>query len=254
MTKKILVLKIGTSTLTGGGHYIRRGKLEDMAQQLIVLQKEYDILIVSSGAVAAAKQTIKWAGGNTNSMPHKQALAAIGQPFLMNRYQDVFNDFNLNIAQCLLTYYDVDNNTARQNILNTLHVLWQHNYIPIINENDTVATDEIKFGDNDKLAATVAVLVQAHLIILASDIDGLFDADPKVNKNATLITHVNNMDTIHINVGHTLSSQGTGGMQSKIIAATICMANNIPLWIVNGQKDNFILHAINGTMPCTKFY
>jgi glutamate 5-kinase len=251
--KQKLIIKIGTSTLTGGGNYLRRGKLEDLAQQLVVLKAKYDIIIVSSGAVAAAKQTIKWAGGTTDTLAHKQALAAIGQPFLMQRYREVFSDFNLNIAQCLLTYYDVNNETSKLNILNTINVLLQNDYIPIINENDTVAVEEIKFGDNDKLAALVAVLVNANLVILASDIDGLYDSDPKENPNATLVSTVNNIKDVQNMVGNKLSSQGTGGMQSKLIAAELCMQHNIPIWIINGQKENFIINAMEGKLPFTKF-
>lgn len=251
--KKKLVLKIGTSTLTNGTSKIKRGKIEDIAQQLEVLQQEYDLILVSSGAVAAAKQTIQWNGGNIEEIAQKQALAAIGQPVLMNRYQDVFTDYNLKTAQCLLTYSDVNNSTAQQNILNTLHILWEHQYIPIINENDTVATEEIKFGDNDKLAALVGIMVKADLVILASDIDGLYNTNPKQNTDAQLISIVSNIETIKQFVDNTKSTQGTGGMLSKIIAAELCMGQQIEMWIVNGQKDSFIVNAMKGMYPFTKF-
>ncbi len=251
--KKKLVLKIGTSTLTNSTNLIKRGKMEDIAQQIQLLQKEFDIIIVSSGAVAAAKQTIQWSGGNLDDIAQKQALAAIGQPFLMNRYQDVFNDYNLKIAQCLLTYNDVSNDNAKHNILNTIDILWQHNYIPIINENDTVATEEIKFGDNDKLAALVAILVKANLLVLASDIDGFYDSDPKQNANAILIEQVTDINAVKHLVSATKSTQGTGGMQSKLIAAELCVENNIEMWIVNGQQENFVLNAMNGIKAFTSF-
>lgn len=251
--KKKLVIKIGTSTLTEGTSRIKRGKLEDIAYQISELQNEFDIILVSSGAVAAAKQTIQLNGGNHNDMAHKQALAAIGQPFLMNKYQEVFNDYKLRIAQCLLTYTDVSTATARENILNTISVLWQNNFIPIINENDTVATEEIKFGDNDKLAALVAVLVNASLLILASDIDGLYNSNPKHNNDASLIEIITNVNEVKQFVDETKSTQGTGGMQSKLIAAELCMDNGIELWIVNGQKDNFVLKAMKGEIAFTKF-
>lgn len=250
--KKKLVVKIGTSTLTNGTNLIKRGKLEDIACQIAELQNDYDIILVSSGAVAAAKQTIQLNGGNYNDIAHKQALAAIGQPFLMNKYQEIFNDYKLRIAQCLLTYTDVSTATARENILNTLSVLWQNNFIPIINENDTVATEEIKFGDNDKLAALVAILVNASLVILASDIDGLYSSNPKQNKDAYLIKEITNVAEAKQFVDESKSQQGTGGMQSKLIAAELCMQNNIELWIVNGQKDNFILQAMSNAIEFTK--
>lgn len=251
--KKKLVLKIGTSTLTNSTNLIKRGKMEDIAQQIQLLQKDFDIIIVSSGAVAAAKQTIQWSGGNLDDIAHKQALAAIGQPFLMNRYQDVFNDYNLKIAQCLLTYNDVNNDNAKENILNTINILWQHHYIPIINENDTVATEEIKFGDNDKLAALVAILVRANLLVLASDIDGLYDSDPKQNPDAKLVEQVTDINAVKHLVQTTKSNQGTGGMQSKLIAAQLCVENNIEMWIVNGQQENFVTNAINGNTLFTRF-
>jgi glutamate 5-kinase len=251
--KKKLVLKVGTSTLTNSTNKIKRGKIEDIAQQLEALQKEFDLVIVSSGAVAAAKQTIQWGGGSVEDIAQKQALAAIGQPFLMHRYQEVFNDYNLKTAQCLLTYNDVSNAIAQQNILNTLTILWQHQYIPIINENDTVATEEIKFGDNDKLAALVAVMINADLLILASDIDGLYNADPKENRDARLIEKVEDIKLIKNFVATSKSEQGTGGMLSKIMAAEICMEHHINMWIVNGQKESFILNALNGHTKYTSF-
>jgi glutamate 5-kinase len=251
--KKKLVLKIGTSTLTNGTERIKRGKMEDIAQQLLWLQERYDILLVSSGAVAAAKQTIRLNGGNSNDIAYKQALAAIGQPFLMKRYQEVFDDYHLPVAQCLLTYRDVHDAGAMENILNTFQLLWQNNFIPIINENDTVATEEIKFGDNDKLAALVAILIKADLLILASDMNGLYDMDPRQFADARLIRNVTDIHTVKPLGGVTKSEQGTGGIASKLIAAELCMQNKIEMWIVNGQEENFIKKAMEDVLLFTRF-
>jgi glutamate 5-kinase len=171
----------------------------------------------------------------------------------MNRYQEVFSDYRLHIAQCLLTYTDVQTGSARENILNTFSVLWQNHFIPIINENDTVATEEIKFGDNDKLAALVAILVKADLLVIASDMDGLYNHDPKLVPDAKLITLVNDIETVGHYEGTSKSTQGTGGIQSKLIAATLCMEEQIEMWIVNGQQENFIIRALAGSIPFTRF-
>ena len=174
---KRVVLKIGTSTLTQGTERISRGKIEDIANQIKVLSDEYEIILVSSGAIAAAKQVVNMR--KTGSVEVKQALAAIGQVHLMRIFQEVFSDYGIPVSQCLLTYYDFKNEDSRDNIINTVEALLKFGYLPIINENDTVATDEIMFGDNVKLAALTAVLCQADLLVLATDINGLFSADPK---------------------------------------------------------------------------
>lgn len=249
--KKRIVLKIGSSTLTRGTNQISRGKIEDLARQFLVLQEDYEIILVSSGAIAVAKQFVELSGGNPIEV--KQALAAIGQPVLMKIYQESFADFGLRGAQCLLHQPDFENETSRQNTINTIKILVENGYIPIINENDTVATAEIKFGDNDKLAALVASLVKADLLILASDIDGLFDNDPKVDNSAKLIKVVTDLNAVNGFAKASKSTLGSGGMASKLIAAQICQENEIEMWIVNGRDDNFILRAINKEMQFTKF-
>jgi glutamate 5-kinase len=249
--KKRIILKLGSTTLTKGTNLISRGKLEDIAKQINELKKDYEIVIVTSGAIAAAKHFIELHRGNPVAV--KQALAAIGQPVLMRFYQEVFNDYELRIGQCLLTYRDFENELSRANTLDTINTLLDNGYIPVINENDTIATDEIKFGDNDKLGALTAVLLKADLLILASDIDGLYDADPSHNPDARLILKVNDLDSVeHLQNGST-SALGTGGIKSKIEAARICRENGIEMWIVNGWKDDFAINAIKGLIPFTGF-
>ena len=187
--KKKIVLKIGTSTLTAGSNRISYGKIEDIARQFVILKKEYDLILVSSGAIATAKQFVEINGYN-NKVDSKQAMAAIGQPKLMKIYDEIFGNFGLKIAQCLLTYRDFENIIAKTNTKNTINKLLKHGYIPIINENDTVAIEEIVLGDNDKLSAFVATVIGADLLIIASDIDGLYDQNPFLNKKAKIIKEV----------------------------------------------------------------
>ncbi len=251
MNRKKIILKIGTSMLTRGTNQISRGKIEDIARQILVLREKYDLIIVSSGAIAAAKQFVELSGGHLIVV--KQALAAIGQPFLMRIYQEVFNDFGLHTAQCLLNYNDFKKEKSKANTINTINVLLENNYIPIINENDTVSTEEIKFGDNDKLAALTATLLEADLLILASDIEGLYDADPKKHAGAHLIPRVNNMEAVQHLAGDSISLHGTGGMKSKLKAARICLDQQIEVWIVNGNVENFAVLALEEKMVFTRF-
>ncbi len=250
--KKKLVIKFGSSTLTQGKWEISREKLIDIAHQIVVLQEKFHVIIVSSGAVAAAKQHFKLKAYQSE-LPLKQALAAIGQPILMEIYQEIFKKSQLEVAQCLFSYTDFQNETSRQNIINTLDALIYNGFIPIINENDTVATEEITFGDNDQLAALTAGLVHADLLVLVSDIDGLYTDDPKKNPQATLINEVTELKHVTHLARDSKSDLGTGGMSSKMIAAEICQQNNVEMWIVNGKEDLFLLNAISGELDFTRF-
>lgn len=250
--KKKLVLKIGTSTLTNGTRLISRGKIEDIGRQTLALRDEYDIVLVSSGAIAAAKQyiNIKDAGKPIES---KQAMAAIGQPLLMRTYNEVFGDLGIQTAQCLMTYRDFENETSRRNTLNTITELIKYSYLPIINENDTTAVEEILLGDNDRLSALVAVLIGADILVLVSDIDGLFDKNPHLHPDAKLITEVRNIAEAKGLVQERDSGLGTGGMNSKLEAAMICQKENIETWIVGGGRNDFLTNAFAEEGNCTKF-
>ena len=247
---KRIVVKIGTSTLTAGTDRISRGKIEDIALQISQLKKDYQIILVTSGAIAAARQ---FSNIKTNGdVQIKQALAAIGQLQLMRMYQEIFRDYQLNMAQCLLTYYDFNYQESRNNIKGTIETLLENNFIPVINENDTVATDEIKFGDNDKLAALAAVLLGVDTLILATDINGLYTADPKSNPNAQIIAEVSDLSTISSYISDTKSKQGSGGMRSKIEAAEIAQNGQVETWILNGGNTNFIRRALEEDTQFTK--
>jgi glutamate 5-kinase len=250
--KKRLVLKIGTSTLTGGTKLISRGKVEDIGRQILALRDEYDIVLVSSGAIAAAKQRINIIDPG-KIVESKQAMAAIGQPLLMRIYHEIYADFGIKTAQCLMTYRDFENETSRRNTLNTINELIKYEYIPIINENDTTAVEEIILGDNDKLSALVAALIKADLLVIASDIDGVFDKNPHLHPDAKLITEIKDIEEAKKLIEERDSGLGTGGMNSKLQAAAICHKENIPMWIVGGGRSNFLVDALAGKIPCTRF-
>lgn len=250
--KSKIVVKLGTSTLTAGTNKISRGKIEDIARQIEKLKDSYDIILVSSGAIATARQFVNiktW----DNIVTSKQALSAIGQPKLMQIYSEVFADFDLKIAQCLMTYRDFENEVSRLNTRNTINELLTHNFIPVINENDTVAVEELILGDNDKLSALVANLIDADKLIIASDIDGLFDKNPKLYPDARLISEISNLEKLGEFIEEKDNGLGTGGMTSKISAVKICFEKRIIVYIVNGSKPNFIEDSLNEKIPFTKF-
>lgn len=250
--KKRLVIKIGTSTLTNGTRLISRGKIEDLGRQLLELREEYDIVLVSSGAIAAAKQyiNIKDPGKPVAS---KQAMAAIGQPLLMRTYNEVFSDLGIQTAQCLMTYRDFENETSRKNTLNTITELIRYSYLPIVNENDTTSVEEILLGDNDNLSAQVAVLIEADLLVLVSDTDGLYDKNPHLHADAEHIAEVSNIEEAKALVEERDSDLGTGGMNSKLEAAMLCQKNGIETWIVGGDDSDFLLKALGGKSKSTRF-
>jgi len=253
--KRRIAVKIGTSTLTLGTKIISRGKMEDIARQIIELQDEYDVILISSGAIAAAKQFDKLnTDDNDDLVTSKQALSAIGQPKLMQLYNEVFTDFGLKVAQCLVTHHDFDNPISREHTYNTVTTLLAHGYIPIINENDTVAVEELGIlGDNDTLSALVAVLMDVEKLIIASDIDGIYDSNPHTNPDAELIKEVTDVEDVKPFIEELENGLGTGGMTTKIRAMEICEGNNIEVYIVNGSTEFFIKKTLEKNMPYTRF-
>lgn len=250
--KKKLVIKIGTSTLTAGTNRISFAVIESLARQIVVLKENYDVVIVSSGAIATARQFVE-IKGYRKKVDSKQAMAAIGQTKLMEIYDNVFSTFGLQVAQCLMTYRDFENEKAKENTKNTLNKLLEVDYIPIVNENDTVSIEEIVVGDNDKLSALVAAITCADLLVLVSDIDGIFDHNPHLHKDAKLIAEVNDLDAVRHCIEEKKSTLGTGGMSSKIHAAEVCMQHGVEMRIVNGQRANSILASMEDEIPFTKF-
>lgn len=249
--KKRIVLKLGSNTLTKDTSTISRGKIEDIARQISKLSNTHEFIIVSSGAIATANQFVKLHNKET-TLKVKQALAAIGQPILMEIFNRGFADVNLNVSQCLLSYNDFNNDVSKTNIINTIQQLLEHNYIPIINENDTVATEEIQFGDNDKLAALTATLVKADLLIIATNTSGIYYKKSIENNQKITIKNIKNIEGLEQEIVDSKSELGTGGMRSKIQALKIAKKANIETWIVNGLEDHFICNALNGITEFTK--
>ncbi|WP_339660200.1 glutamate 5-kinase [uncultured Polaribacter sp.] len=249
--KKRILLKIGSNTLTKETDNISRGKIEDLANQIAKLKDTCEFVIVSSGAIAVAKQFVKLESKHEEVFV-KQALASIGQPHLIRIYQEIFREYGLLTSQCLLSYSDFERQQSKTNIVNTINVLVQNNYIPIINENDTVATDEIQFGDNDKLAALTACLLEVDLLIIATNTFGIYTKESIKNKEPKTILEVNNLDDLLKEVVNSKSTHGSGGMQSKIEAAALAKKANIETWIVNGLEDHFITNAFDNKVPFTK--
>jgi len=249
--KKRILIKIGSNTLTKETNQISRGKIEDIGRQIAALKQDYEFILVSSGAIAAAKQFVQLEH-HGREIGVKQALAAIGQPRLMHIFQESFRELGLFTSQCLFSYADLENNDAKLNIKNTINVLLANNVIPIINENDTVATDEIKFGDNDKLAALTAAFLQVDLLLIATNTNGIYTKDSIANENPKTIEEVVSLNDLKSEISSAKSSHGTGGMQSKIEAATIAQQAGIETWIVNGLNDNFIVDSFQNNSPFTK--
>ena len=249
--KKRILLKIGSNTLTKETDNISRGKIEDIANQIAKLKDTCEFIIVSSGAIAVAKQFVKLESLQSEVFV-KQALASIGQPHLIRIYQEIFREYGLLSSQCLLSYSDFEKEESKTNITNTINVLVNNNYIPIINENDTVATDEIKFGDNDKLAALTASLLEVDLLIIATNTNGIYTKESIKQKRPKTIEEVTNFGDLLSEVVSSKSTHGSGGMQSKIEAAEVAKKANIETWIVNGLEDHFITNAFENKVPFTK--
>ncbi len=249
--KKRILLKIGSNTLTKETDNISRGKIEDLANQIAKLQDTCEFIIVSSGAIAVAKQFVKLES-QRKELFVKQALASIGQPHLIRIYQEIFREYGLLTSQCLLSYSDFKKEQSKTNIVNTINVLVNNNYIPIINENDTVATDEIKFGDNDKLGALTASLLEVDLFIIATNTNGIYTKESIESGKPETITIVEDFDALINQVVNSKSSHGSGGMQSKIEAAAVAKKANVETWIVNGLEDDFITNAFENKVSFTK--
>jgi glutamate 5-kinase len=257
---KRIVIKVGTSTLTDAQGCVDRGYIADLAAQIAALTRQgREVLLVSSGAIRAGKEALARTRHLTpkaaigNALPFKQACAAIGQGVLMHSYQEAFEWRNVPCAQILLTRDDLGDRKRFLNARNTLHTLLELGVVPIINENDTVAVEEIKFGDNDTLAALVATLIEADLLIILSDIDGLYDRLP-TEPDASLISTVTRIDSaIAALGGEATSGMGTGGMRTQIEAARIALSAGIRTVIAHGRQEKVLADIIGGTSVGTTF-
>ena len=254
-TKKRIVVKIGTTTITHNDTgELDLMKLEKLVRVLTNIRNQgKEVVVVSSGAIAVGRQALGL-GYKPKEKSVKQACAAIGQARLMMVYQRLFSEYNQMTAQVLMTKYTIENEESRANAKATFTELLNMGVIPIVNENDTVATDELDFGDNDTLSALVAALIKADLLILLSDIDGLYTDDPHSNPNAEFIDYVDKIDSDLKSMAKGPSTiSGTGGMESKISAARISAKAGADMVIANG-KDVYILDdIINGVNVGTFF-
>lgn len=247
---KRAVIKVGSALIAPDGEACTGRFLLSIARFITASrEKGKEVILVSSGSVAAGRGSV--ATKHQPSIAEKQAMAAIGQTQMMANWSRFF-DFPC--AQLLLTYDDLHNRTRYVNIKNTLRELLKNQALPIINENDTVAVNELKVGDNDNLAAYAALVAQADTLIICSDIDGLYNADPRINPNALLIPRVEEIDqSIYDLAGGAGSKVGTGGMLTKLQAADKCTKSGIQTLIVNGQKGEVFDHLADGAIDGTLF-
>lgn len=249
-----IVMKIGTSTLTHGTGKLNIRRVEELCKVMSDLKNAgHEIVLVSSGAIAMGVGKMNLTRKPTD-IPSKQALAAIGQCELMYIYDKLFSEYHHTVAQVLLTSSDVEDSHRRFNFQNTLFRLLEMGALPVINENDTVATAEIAVGDNDTLGAIVAVNVRADLLILMSDIDGLYTADPHRDPAARLISQVDEItDEIRALAGGAGSALASGGMATKLQAAEIACGAGIDMVIANGQKPELLYDLFDGKPVGTRF-
>lgn len=246
--KKRIVIKVGTSTLTHKTGRLNIRRMERFVKVLADLQNSgREIVLVSSGAIGLGMSKMGLPE-RPKDTPMKQACAAVGQCELMYIYDKLFGEYNLNVAQILLTKYIIDT-PRKNNVENTFEKLISHNVIPVVNENDTVAIDELELelGENDSLAALVAIMSHSDMLVILSDIDGLFDGNPKDNPDAKLIPVVNEItDEIRGLAGGAGSGLGTGGMITKIHAAEIAMGSGIDMAILNGRNPSVLYDLFDG--------
>ena len=251
---KRIVIKVGTSTLTydGGGINIRR--MEKLTKVISdIKNNKKDVILVSSGAIGVARGKMGF-NDRPKCIRDKQALAAIGQCELMNYYSRFFGEYNHNVAQVLLTKDVTTDPVRNDNAKNTFQRLLELGVIPVVTENDVISTEQIEFGDNDTLSATVATLVEADLLIILSDIDGLYDGDPRQNADAKLISVVEKTDeSIEALAGGAGSGLGTGGMITKIHAAMEATKNGIDMLIANGADPDVLYDILDGKQIGTLF-
>jgi glutamate 5-kinase len=250
-----IVIKVGSAVLTSSEQGLDQNRIERLASDISsIMGQGREVVLVSSGAIAAG--LAKLGLQKTKSMPLslKQAAAAIGQSGLMWMYEKTFGTHGKKVAQVLLTREDLSNRTRFLNARNTLQTLLGYGVIPVINENDTVSVDEIKFGDNDNLSSMVVHLTDADLLIILSDIDGLYTADPKIDASAELIPVVEKITAeMERSAGDAHTSLGTGGMRSKLMTAKKVGAFGAPMVILNGKKNGVLQALFEGAAVGTLF-
>ncbi len=251
---KRVIVKVGTSTITHSTGLIDIRRMERLVKVLSDIKNSgREVALVSSGAIGVGVGKLKLSQ-KPKDIPSKQAAAAIGQCELMYIYDKLFSEYNHTVAQILMTRDVIERPKGKTNVINTFNRLFEMGAIPVINENDTVATEEIEFGDNDSLSAVVAEITSADMLIIMSDIDGLYDKNPAQFADAKLIPDVYEItDEIKALAGDSGSNLGTGGMVTKLHAAEIAFKNDIPMYIVNGENPNILYDIFDGKKVGTLF-
>jgi glutamate 5-kinase len=253
MSKRIII-KLGTSVLTDGTKRLSRRRMLEIVRQAAKLRESgHQIIVVSSGAIAAGRELLGYPELD-RSVPAKQMLSAVGQGRLIQIYTELFNIFEITVGQVLLTLGDLTSRTSYLNARDTFLTLLTHDIVPIVNENDTVATDEIKVGDNDNLSARVANLVDADLLILLTDQAGFYTADPRTHPDAELISVIEQIDeTVWARAGGTSTGLGTGGMVTKLQAAQLANRSGTTTVIAAGALSDVLIDIAAGKRVGTTF-
>ncbi len=254
ITAQTIVVKLGTSVLTGGTLELDRAHMVELVRQCAELKKQgHSVVMVSSGAIAAGREHLGYPA-LPNAMSSKQLLAAVGQSQLIQVWESLFAIYGIKIGQMLLTRADLEDRERFLNARDTINALVEHDIIPIVNENDAVATSEIKVGDNDNLSALVGILCGADKLLLLTDQQGLFSADPRKDPNAELIKEVKTIDdTLRKIAGGSGTTLGTGGMATKLHAADIARRAGIEVIIAAGSAPNVILDSLSEHPQGTRF-
>ncbi|MEI7625523.1 MAG: glutamate 5-kinase [Actinomycetota bacterium] len=249
-----IVIKLGSSIVADDGGNIRAQTLAEVCDQAVALHARGDeVVIVTSGAIACGMRMMELAQ-RPRAIDELQAASAVGQGQLYRTYEELLSRHGVKAAQVLLTFFDMSARTHYLNARQTLERLLEWRVMAIINENDTTTTDEISFGDNDFLAAQVAILIGADLLVLLTDTDGLYSADPDSNPDAVLIEEVNDFELLsQLEIGHATSALGSGGMKSKVVAAEMATAAGIATVITNGRRSGSVTDAVGGNSGGTRF-
>ena len=248
-----VVIKVGSSTLTHETGHLNIRRIEELVKVLSDLKNSgKDVVLVSSGAVSAGVAKLGLSE-RPHSTAEKQATAAVGQTELMKIYAKFFSDYGITVGQILMTRDVFENGEGRAHVENTFESLIGLGCIPIVNENDSVATEELNFGGNDYLSAYVALVCHADILINLSDIDGLYDSDPRKNENARLIDRVENIDDVISLAGGKGTDRGTGGMSAKLESARLVTKAGIPMFIMNGHDPEILYKLLDGEHVGTYF-
>lgn len=248
-----IVVKVGTNVLTAGADKVHRPTIVSLVQQIAAVRSQgVEIVLVSSGAIAVGRERLNFPA-RRRDIPLKQMLAAVGQSRLMHLYEQIFELYGITVAQTLLTRGDLTDRNRYLNARNTLLACLMHNVLPIVNENDAVAVSEIRVGDNDNLSALVANLVDADLLLILTDIDGLYTADPRRDPSATRIAVVSDITEHIYAIAGGSNVRGTGGMLTKIQAADLATRSGADVVIASGAERDVIARVVAGEAIGTRF-